>query len=95
MFYNAGGRIKILAKVIFVLSILLSILAWVFLMCRGLESESIFLFIVSFLVLLVGISLSWLNSIFIYAFGSFVENTAYIANNTRRDDQEDFYDPYY
>lgn len=85
MFSNIGRKIKIVAKVVFVLGIVLTILAALF----GVNSSTSFTvngrkyyvtdnsgtFLSLLIILAVGFVSSWLSSIFIYGFGELIERT--------------------
>ena len=69
MFRNPGEKIKNLAWFVFVLLLIVNIFlalgAWA-------ESESVILGVV---VLIVGILVAWLSTVFVYAFGALVDDT--------------------
>ena len=72
MFSNVGGKIQVLAKVLFVIGIVASV-GWgltVFRSYRG--GEAIFFGILS---ILIGALSSWVGSWFLHGFGEIVENS--------------------
>ena len=73
MFSNPGRGIKILAKVVFAINILIVLAVIAFLpldSVRPYLSEAILRVVIA----VVGLVVSWLISIFIYAYGSLVED---------------------
>lgn len=77
MYDNISGKIKILAKVEFIVGSILSVIAGIALMF---QSESLFL--LSLLEIAAGVLLAWVASWFIYGFGELIEKTCDIARNT-------------
>ena len=82
MFNNVGGKIKSLAKILFWVGIVLSIITYVVCLCMGAMEQSVALIFISFLVLFFGVFGSWVYSVMLYAFGSIVESNEKIAKNT-------------
>ena len=77
MFANPGKKLKTLAKVFFVLSIVVGIIG-IMSAYSIVESVAVFLLIP---VVIVG---SWLSTIALYAFGELCDNTAQIRDATKR-----------
>ena len=81
MFNNIGKKIKNLAKIICYIGIIASIIAAIVLLFLG-DIENMIL--ISLPVLVAGIILSWIGSIFTYGFGELIENSAIIAQASER-----------
>ena len=102
MFRNMGGKIKKLAKFICWTCIVLSILGGAVLMLAGFAAQSILqeieleflqldnmgILIVGVAVMVLGSLVSWLSSLFLYAFGELIDNhsqeTAMLRNEVSR-----------
>jgi len=95
MFYNVGRSIKLVAKIFFWAGLFLSVLGFMWGMTMSIVKEDFVLLLSSFILLILGIFLSWLSAILLYGFGSLIMNTAFIAENTKKEDLESDYDPYY
>lgn len=83
MFNNVGKTIRYLSIVFFILGIIFSFIAWLYLLFTGVNESDSTLAIISFVVLVLGIFASWVNCILLYGFGELIENSKTIANNTR------------
>ena len=99
MFDNIGGKLKLLAKVVAVLGIIVSIIYGFVLIAQGnqlssygssLRSTGSALSGIGWVVMIVGSLASWILSWGLYAFGELVENSETIVNWTRRNNIKDF-----
>ena len=79
MFSNAGEKIKTVSKAFFLIGLFLSIGGWLVLMVMGIVYDSAAMMAQSLLVLLLGIFVSWFNSLLLYAFGCLIANSDTIA----------------
>lgn len=77
LFSNAGGKIKVLAKVFFVLGIIASVIYGIVVMTLG----GIHV-LYGFLIAIIGSISSWISSILMFGFGTIVENTDKISTRT-------------
>lgn len=89
MFNNVGRTIKILAKVLFGVGIGLSVILWLSCLVIGIAEQSVGTVILGGVILVLGIIGSWINSVFIYGFGSLVESNETTAENTTPELKED------
>jgi hypothetical protein len=81
MWYDIGGKIKILAKIVFWVGIVGSIIIG---LVYSLEHQSDhFLIFVGVVLIFVGIFISLVSSWLIYGFGELIEKTAEIAYNIK------------
>ena len=78
MYDNIGNKIKILAKVTFVLCAISSLLAGIVLM-----ATSEYMVVAGLIIMVVGSLFSWIASWFMYGFGELIEKTSAIERNTR------------
>jgi hypothetical protein len=76
MFYNIGGKIKVLAMVTTIIGIIFSVIFGIIIMTENFFSGL-------FLMLVLGVS-SWVGSFMIYGFGELIECAQRIARNTRQ-----------
>ena len=81
VFNKAGKKIMILAKVLFVCGNILSIIGCIVFFTFAVIYSKTYMILLGLAVFIGGIVVSWLSSIFIYAFGSLVENSEIIAEN--------------
>lgn len=80
MFENAGGQIKVIAKFLFVLEVIGS-----FFLAKSVADNVIDMeFLVTAIVFIAGVVVSYLSVIAIIAFGELVENSSIIAENVER-----------
>lgn len=79
MFENPGGKVKSIGYVIFVITVIISILIAIFL----LSSSGGRLLFLSFIVVIIGIFAGWLSSILLVAFGELVESSTIIREYLR------------
>ena len=77
MFDNIGDKIKLLAKGLTVLGIILSIIYGIVLIAS--DEDLIF---IGFLVIIVGSSLFWIGSVTLYGFGEMINQLEYSNKNT-------------
>ncbi len=84
MFDNTGEKIKVLAKVIFVLGIISAVISGIYLMTGGGIAV-----LYGFMTVIGGALGSWIVSIFIYGFGQIITNTDSISSNTRKIEKEE------
>ena len=75
MFNNTGEKIKVLAKVIFVLGIISAVISGIYLMTGGGIAV-----LYGFITVIGGALGSWVVSIFIYGFGAIITNTETTAS---------------
>lgn len=81
MFENPGGKVKSIGYVIFVITVIISILIAIFLLLSS-GGRLLFLFL-SFIVVIIGIFAGWLSSILLVAFGELVESSTIIREYLR------------
>ena len=91
MFSNIGGKIKVLAKVLCGIGIILSIISGIAVMASGNNRVAIngtyaiiSPVIIGIVVIVFGCLMSWIGSFFAYGFGQLIENTDEIRKNTSR-----------
>ncbi|MBP3415330.1 MAG: hypothetical protein J6L81_09060 [Clostridia bacterium] len=68
MFNNIGGKIKVLAKVLCIIGVVLSAVLGIVFICERLP-------LVGMLIVIIGAPLSWVASFFTYGFGQLIEST--------------------
>ena len=78
MFKNPGGKIKGLAKVIFIVLCALYVIAGIVMIVAGIAREELLYIPVGLVTIGVGILIAWLSVLFLYAYGSMVEDVARI-----------------
>ena len=87
MFNNVGGKIKTVAKGLFCLGLILSVLiaiknsqgaSTIF----DYDSETFFS-VLTLIYFIVGFFFSWVSSLILYGFGELIEKATEIANNTQ------------
>ena len=81
MFDNIGEKIKIFAKTVCWIGIVLSIVSGILLM--GASG------VVGVLAIIIGSLASWIGSFTLYGFGELIEKTAEIAENTKKNNIND------
>lgn len=79
MFNNPGGKIKGLAIFIFIINLIIFIVGGIGLIVYGVQEETI-LIAAGVATILVGILIAWLSVLFIYAYGSLIEDVEEIRN---------------
>ena len=77
MYDNIGGKIKGLAKIIFIIEAVGAIITGIALLITGVA-------LFGLLILVCGPLVAWVSSWILYAFGELVETTAVNENNTRQ-----------
>ena len=82
MFKNVGAKIKTIAKVFFWIGFVGAIIGGIAIMAEGMMDEAVAL-LLGLLVAGIGFMISWISSLFLYAFGELVEKTTAIERNTR------------
>lgn len=82
MFKNAGAKLEILAKILFVISVIIMAIVSIGLADIVEDAIGINYFLSFVLVLIVGIIIPYINSLIICALGQMVDNTQRIAENT-------------
>lgn len=85
MYNNVGRTIKILAKVLLGVGIGISVLIWMVCLFKASSESGEYndgYMVIGIATLILGSLLSWVNSILLYGFGSLIENSEMIANNT-------------
>lgn len=83
MYNDIGGKIKILAKVIFIVGMMASIIIG-FTICFTSDDM---LIIVGLLVMVVGSIVAWISSLCLYGFGQLIENSDIIAAEYNRKEE--------
>ena len=78
MYDNIGGKIKNLAKTIFIFEAVASVITGIVLMV---SDEDLILF--GFLTLILGPAVAWVSSWFTYGFGELIDKACEIELNTR------------
>jgi hypothetical protein len=77
MFYNAGEKIKFIAKMIFILNVIFAVIGDL-LLCSTVDkifnSNFAVLIFVFLLVACLGVAISWAVALFVYGFGILVSN---------------------
>ena len=82
MFNNPGEKLKTLAKIVFYVLLFLPLVTGIVMVIMGLidgfggEGFGISAVLIGILLLALGFANAWLGSIFLYAFGELVENSA-------------------
>lgn len=94
MFSNIGGKIKLLAKVLFWIGLILSVVTGgIFLISpRGTAtfnyssgySTQVSSVLAGIIFIFVGFLLSWISSMLLYGFGQLIENSEAIRENTSK-----------
>lgn len=77
MFKNVGKKLKIAAIVINAFIALLTSVYAIYLMTYG-------IYLYGALVLIGGLLISWVGALLLYGFGDLIENTAKIADHTKK-----------
>ena len=80
MFDNIGGKIKSLAKAIFIIETIICIIAGLVMLTEGSDD----LMIAGIVTMIVGPLAAWVSSWLLYGFGELIEKTTEIAENTRK-----------
>lgn len=79
MFDNPGEKIKTVAKVFFGIGCVSSVLGWIGVLIIAMESKdgktALLIALASFLVLAIGVVLSWISSLLLYGFGQLIDNS--------------------
>ncbi|MBQ4648006.1 MAG: hypothetical protein IJB76_02460 [Clostridia bacterium] len=78
MYDNIGGKIKGLAKIIFVVEAIVAIITGSVIM----DSDND-LFLVGLLVMVMGGIVAWVSTWLLYGFGELIDKTSAIERNTR------------
>ena len=117
MFNNPGGKIQGLAKVLFVLGVIAYSIGGIVLIVMGVQASNSYytrdmawmFYVGGVLAIGVGVLISWLGVLFMFAFGNLVENVerirskldyqsyqnAYQQTNYSQDYQQTAYSPSY
>ncbi len=80
MYSNVSGKIKVLAKVMAWIGIIVCVI-FGFVMLVSMEDMALF----GFLIMTVGSLLSWLSSLVLYGFGELIENSSIMVNKKNTD----------
>lgn len=89
MFTNIGGKIKKLTVILCIIGISASVFAGLILIAIGSSPYSQKgLVAIGFVVMIVGVLLSWIGSFFTYGFGELIENSAVTAELLAKADAE-------
>ena len=94
MFNNIGGKIKLLAKILCWVGIVLSVITGVAILASGNtayvtingEYTTVSNVPTGISIIVVGCLLSWIGSFFTYGFGQLIENSDIIRNEMQRKD---------
>lgn len=78
MYENIGGKIKGLAKAVFVIETIITVIAGFILIAMDED-----LSLLGFFLLIVGPLISWLLSLLLYGFGELIDKASEIERNTR------------
>ena len=78
MYDNIGKKIKIMAKVIFVIGLIISLIAGFIII--GISQQ---LVLISLLIFVVGPIFFWISTWLLYGFGELIDKTCDIERNTR------------
>ncbi len=88
MFKNIGKKIKVLAKVLCWIGIVLSVISGIAVMASGNNTVSlngsyavVSPVITGLIVIVIGCLMSWIGSFFAYGFGQLIENSDEIRKN--------------
>lgn len=79
MFDNIGSKIKMFAKVICCVGIIMSCLVGLIIMTNGADVAG-----VGLVIMIVGSLTSWVGSFFAYGFGELIDKTTEVADNTKK-----------
>ena len=83
MYSNIGGKIKGLAIAIFIIEAIISVFSAFGMAIFAMGEGELGVFLLSFLVLILGPIIAWVSSWLLYGFGELIAKTCDIANNTR------------
>ncbi len=81
MYSNIGGKIKVLAKIVCLLGIIVSLVYGIYFFATFYWMRGM-----GIVIILVGPLLSWVSSFFAYGFGELIEKTTAIAEQTTKAD---------
>ena len=81
-FQNIGGKIKTLAVVTTIAGMVVSLIFGLLSIKNNSTS-------MGFLIIIIGFIISWISALLIYGFGELIDKTTEIANNTRKNTQEE------
>ena len=87
MFNNVGKTIETLAKIFFVVGIVLSIVGWLILLVIAIDQNIAFYAVLAMIVLVFGITASWVNSVLLFAFGRLVKNSDILVETIATEDE--------
>ena len=80
MFDNVGGKIKSLAKTIFIIETIIFIIGGLVMLSDGGDTAMIY----GVITIIVGPLTAWVSSWLLYGFGELIEKACEIAENTRK-----------
>ncbi len=83
MYSNIGGKIKVLAIVLFVIEAVLSVFSAFGMVIFAIGEGELGMFLLSFLICFLGPVIAWVASWVLYGFGELIAKATDIANNTR------------
>lgn len=83
MFDNIGGKIKMLAKVVCWIGIIVSAVIAIIMFANAVKYSNDIYTLLRLAYIILGTLLSWIGSFFTYGFGELIEKTAEIASNTK------------
>lgn len=78
MYDNIGGKLKLLAKIVFGIDAAIAIIGGLVLM--SFDEDLIF---IGFIVMIIGFIIAWIFSWFLYGFGQLIENSDIITDEYR------------
>ena len=83
MFKNSGQKIMTLAKIFFVMQVVLYSFLGIMFIIEGIDIVEDMLIVTGVVILIVGNVSAWLNCLIVYAFGTLVGKTEENAENTK------------
>ena len=83
MYDNIGGKIKGLAKIVFIVEAIAAAITGIALMAS--DEDRI---LIGLLVMVVGPLVAWVSSWLLYGFGELIDKTCDIERNTRGDERK-------
>ena len=89
VFDNSGGKIKSIAKAVFYVGVFLSIVGFFWLAIIARDEDNLRYLSIGLIVLFGGSVFSWINSVFIYGFGSLIESNEEMVQKLKALTKED------
>lgn len=75
LFGNAGSKIKGTAIAFFIIGVIISLLLGIFTVIAAVNSGEFGFLLLSIVLILGGIIISWISTVTLYGFGQLIENT--------------------